>query len=143
VGIWSTGVSGVITIGIAILAVRRQGDIHISRLDWVFLAMALAAIPIWVWNSDPMWAVVILTLVDVLGFLPTIRKSYHAPHQENVTMYWVLLFRNLIAIGALETYSITTVIFPAAMSAAIGVLILIIKSLAHQTPQNKVEKSSS
>lgn len=127
VGAWPTLVSGVLTIGIAALAYIKKRDIQISRLDWLFLGMALMALPFWAITSDPLWTVVILTLVDVLGFLPTIRKSAQAPYAEDLTIYAMLFVRNIFAIVALETYSITTVIFPAAMSVAIGVMIPIVR----------------
>ena len=58
-------------------------------------------------------AVIILTLVDALGFGPTIRKSYHNPYSESLLFFILLTIRNLIVIPALEKYSITTVLFPA------------------------------
>ena len=123
VGTWSTAVSGAITVGIAVLAYYRKGDISIHRIDWIFLIAAVAAIPIWIVTSDPFWAVLLLTTDDVLGFFPTIRKSMVDPYSENLTTYWILLFRNLVSIVALEHYSATTVMFPAAMSVTIVIMI--------------------
>jgi O-antigen/teichoic acid export membrane protein len=34
-GAWPTGVSGVITTGIAILAWMRRGELKITRMDWL------------------------------------------------------------------------------------------------------------
>lgn len=123
VGAWPTGVAGVLSMGICILAYRKKGDLHISKIDWLFLGIALSTIPLWAITSDPLWTVVTLTAADIVGFLPTIRKSYHSPFNENMTMYALLFLSNIVAILALESISVTTVIFPMAMSVAIGIFI--------------------
>jgi len=86
----------------------------------------MTSLPFWYFTSDPLWAVVILTTVDVLGVGPTVRKSYFHPFEENVTFFSIFTVRNLIAIIALENYSLTTVLFPAAISVACLALILMI-----------------
>lgn len=125
-GAWPIGVSGVITIGIAILAYRKRADITITRMDRVFLVSALSALPLWYFMSDPLWAVVVLTTVDVLGFGPTVRKACRLPHSESLLFYTLFAARNLIVIMALENYSVTTVLFPAAIAAACLLLITLV-----------------
>ncbi|MFZ5502534.1 MAG: hypothetical protein ACOY3V_03220 [Pseudomonadota bacterium] len=115
VGAWPIGVSGVITIFIAMLAYTKRGDVTITKTDWVFLVTALSSLPLWYITSDPLWAVVILTTVDVLGFGPTIRKAYHQPQSEPLNFYALFAIRNLFVIMALEHYSLTTVLFPAVL----------------------------
>lgn len=112
VGAWPIGVSGLITIFIALLAFMKRGDISITRIDWVFFISAMSSLPFWYLTSDPLWAVVVLTIVDVLGFGPTIRKSYDQPFSESLVFFSIFTARNLIVVMALENYSITTVLFP-------------------------------
>jgi hypothetical protein len=126
VGAWPIGVSGVITIFIALLAWLNRGDITITRTDWLFFVSAMSSLPFWYFTSDPLWAVVILTTVDVLGFGPTIRKAYAFPHSESLLFFALFTARNLIVIMALENYSITTVLFPAVIAAACLLLITLI-----------------
>ncbi|WP_404361378.1 hypothetical protein [Methylotuvimicrobium sp. KM1] len=76
---------------------------------------ALSSLPLWYFTSDPLWAVVILTTVDVLGFGPTIRKAYHQPQSEPLNFYALFAIRNLFVVMALEHYSVTTVLFPAVL----------------------------
>lgn len=123
VGAWPIGISGVITLLIALLAWSRKSDISISRLDWLFFTLALWALPLWYATADPLWAVAILTLVDVLGFGPTVRKVYHFPWSESLVFFGLFAARNLIVILALENYSLTTVLFPAVIGAACVLLI--------------------
>lgn len=126
VGAWPIGLSGLITAYIAYLAYTRHADISVTKVDWLFLVMALLSLPCWFITSDPLWAVVILTGVDILGFGPTLRKAYANPYQENILFYLLFAVRNVFAIFALEHYSVATVLFPFAISVACLALIAIV-----------------
>ena len=117
-GAWVIGVSGVITSYIALLAYRKRGDTVITRTDWAFFLAALSALPCWFLTSNPLWAVVTLTIADVVGFGPTVRKAYAYPHDESVGFFALSALRNLLVILALEHYSLTTILFPAAVGLA-------------------------
>ena len=125
-GAWAIGVSGVLTFCVAWLAYRKRGDTCITATDWAFLALALAALPFWFLTSDPLWAVVTLTLADLLGFGPTVRRAYHQPHQESLGFFSLAALRNFLVVGALETHSLTTVLFPAAVGVACLLLSLML-----------------
>lgn len=118
VGAWPIGVSGSITTFIAWLAYLKRADITITRTDWLFLISALSSLPLWYFTSDPLWAVVILTTVDVLGFGPTLRKAYSSPYSESLLFFALFVVRNILVISALEYYSVTTVLFPAVVAVA-------------------------
>ena len=111
-GAWAIGVSGIITTYVAWLAYQKKADIQITSTDWIFLALALSALPLWYIHDDPLWTVVILTGIDALGFGSTFRKSYHKPFDEQLGFYVLMTTRNAISIAALAHYSVTTVIFP-------------------------------
>ena len=125
-GAWPIGVSGAITAYIAFLAYRKRADRAITRSDWVFLVLALSALPCWLVTADPLWAVVILTGVDLAGFGPTFRSAYARPHDERIGFFLLGAVRNLLAILALERYSPTTVLFPAAVGIACLILVAMI-----------------
>lgn len=114
-GAWAIGVSGIITAYVAALAYVKCIDRSITRSDWLFLVVALAALPCWYFTSNPLWAVVILTGVDLAGFGPTFRSAYLRPHDERMGFYSLAAIRNLLVILALEQHSVTTVLFPAAV----------------------------
>jgi hypothetical protein len=117
-GAWVIGFSGIISIYVAFLAYIKRSDSSITRIDWLFFIVAMTALPIWYLTSDPLWAVVILTTVDVLGFVPTFRRSYILPFEEQLMFYMVMALRNLVVLSALENYSLTTVLFPATIAIA-------------------------
>ncbi len=126
VGAWPIGLSGIITLYVTWLAWRHKGDTSIRSSDWLFLFFALSSLPLWYLTSDPLWAVVILTLVDLAGFGPTLSKAYRSPFEEHTGFYGIFAVRNVVAAIALENYSLTTLLFPLAIAAACLALILLI-----------------
>ena len=134
-GAWPIGVSGIITLYVAFLAYTKNSDNTITNIDWIFLLLAMASLPLWYVTSDPLWTVVILTTVDLFGFGPTFRKAYHSPFEEQLVFYALMAIRNIISIAALEHYSLTTILFPATLASACLIFIPMVayrrKKLAH------------
>ena len=118
IGAWPIGFSALITSYIAFLAYSRRNESAITRLDWVFFGLALLALPAWGVASDPLWAVVLLTTADLIGFAPTLRRAYTHPYQEHAGFFAFGAVRNTFVVLALEHYSWTTVLFPAAVGMA-------------------------
>lgn len=125
-GAWPIGVSGLVTAYIAVLAYRSRSDTSVTRTDRVFLAIALAALPCWLLTSNPLLAVVLLTGMDLAGFGPTFRFAFRHPHEERIGFYSLGAVRNALAISALEHYSLTTVLFPAAVGVACAVFVMMV-----------------
>ena len=126
VGAWPIGVSGIITLYVAFLAYIKKSDYMITATDWCFFLLAMSSLPLWYLTSEPLWAVVILTVVDIMGFAPTFRKAYSHPFDEQLRFFVIMAARNLISILALEHYSKTTVLFPAVITAACIIFILMV-----------------
>ena len=125
-GAWPIGISGIITFYVAILAYLKKSDSSITKSDWLFFILAMTSLPFWYLSSNPLWAVVILTSVDVIGFGPTIRKAYFQPFEEQLTFFILMATRNLFALLALEHFSVTTVLFPALTGLACLVFIVVV-----------------
>ncbi|MES2603837.1 MAG: hypothetical protein V4603_02810 [Pseudomonadota bacterium] len=117
-GAWSTAVSAAITMYVAWLALVLRSDFTNTKADWCFLIAALLSLPIWFFTADPLWSVVILTVVDALGFGPTLRKALRKPHEESMQFYFLFAVRSALSVYALESRTLTTVLFPAAMIVA-------------------------
>ena len=111
---------------IALLAYLKKADISITRSDWFFFMTAISSLPFWYFTTDPLWAVVILTAVDILAFVPTFRKTWYSPYDEQLPMYVIVIIRNIMSIIALEHLSLTTLLFPGAMTAACMLFIVMV-----------------
>ena len=92
-GAWTTGVATLTTLYILILAIK-YGTKDVTRLDYVFLVLGLASIIPWILTDDPTISIVMATLVDVCGFIPTMRKTWYinACYQKFSIGYTVLSF---------------------------------------------------
>lgn len=125
-GSWATGIGGVLAFFIAGLAWYRGGDQSVRPREWYLLAVVLVALPLWYVSEDALLAVALITMIDLIAYLPTFRKSYHKPHEERIFLFAVMLLRNLFSLYALEHYSATTMLFPALTGMANVVLIAMI-----------------
>ena len=125
-GAWPIAVSGVITGYVAILAYYKKGDSQINILDWFFLVVAMLGLALWWWQNNALYAVVILTLIDLCGFAPTFRKAWRKPHEENALFFSIMTVRNILAAMALEHYSVTTLLFPTLTALACGLLLFVL-----------------
>lgn len=112
-GAWPIAVTSSITIFVAFVAYFKTEKVYIKKMDWFFLILAFSAIPIWFFTANALWAVVILTTVDALGYFTTIRKSFVRPREESALFFFLFSIRNGLIVLALETYTLTTVLYPA------------------------------
>lgn len=126
------GFSAGVTLFIAVLAYMKRADVSVTTTDRLFFIAALAAMPLWHWADDPLWAVWLITVIELLGFGPTFRKTWSQPFSESMGFLVLLVVRNAMVIAALDRHTTTTVLFPAAMAAACLALIAI---MAWRRPQ--------
>ncbi len=111
-GAWSTGVTAVIVVVIAALAVRNN-TIAISSSDKIFFGLALFALAPWLLTDNPTMSIVLVTVIDACAFIPTLRKTIKDPESETFITYVLNIVRHGLSIIAISTYSLGTVLYPA------------------------------
>ena len=124
-GSWTTGIAGIITIFIALISLKK-GSRDITKLDIIMFVGALLGIIPWLLVKDPTISVVILTIIDVLAFIPTIRKTIKDPQSETFISYVLHAIRHSLSIIALTNYNLATYIFPASIAVMNIIVILVI-----------------
>ena len=125
-GTWSLAVSTILVLGVFLLAFK-YGTPDITRFDVVCTVGAVAAIAAWIYTKDPMIAVILATIIEILSFLPTFRKTWSDPTSESALSWSINSVRHAVTIMALGSYSITTVLYPAALVILNALLVLEIK----------------
>ncbi len=96
---------------IALLALF-VGEKNITKSDWFAFIGALLAIPVWMMTKDPLWAMFVIVIVDILSFYPTIRKSWYDPWGEPPkSAFWAGL-RYFLALFAIPDPSFQTLFYP-------------------------------
>lgn len=58
------------------------GDKDYTKNDWVALILCFIAILLWQVTSNPVVALILIMLIDVLTYWPTLRKSFYKPDSE-------------------------------------------------------------
>ena len=86
----------------------KGGKKHITKSDIVVLIAALIGIGIWAVLDNPVLAVLLMSCIDVAGYIPTFRKSYSYPWTETALFWGLSGAANLFSIMALESYNLLT-----------------------------------
>ena len=126
------GVGSWVTLFVALLCVfifflsLKNGDKDITLSDIIFLILALLSLSLWLIVNQPVLAIILVVLTDVLGFVPTIRKSWNRPYTETLSLYTVSTFRHGLVIFALEKFNILTLLNPIAWTLVNGLFSVIL-----------------
>src|SRR5690606_7525028 len=78
IGALPTLASEIFTLLIFILSLR-YGYRDVTRSDVIFLAISIFAIVLWITTNDPTASVTIAVGIDIVAFVPTIRKAAKEP----------------------------------------------------------------
>jgi hypothetical protein len=108
------GVSEIFTIFIFIFSLR-YGFKKIPKNDTYFLVVALLGIIPWFIFRDPTWSVIIMVSIDIIAFIPTLKKTWQAPRSESPILYGSNSLRHSFALLALSSYNIATMLHSIAM----------------------------
>jgi hypothetical protein len=100
-----------------------KGDRHFSLEDKICLVGCIIAIAIWPMMKAPLLSLVIVTVIDTIGFYPTLKKSYKEPREENMIVFFFYGLAYLISVLALEQVSWLTSLYPVAIGlSALGMV---------------------
>ena len=119
-GAFVTLAAAIVCLFIFVLGFFKRGDTKITKSDTAFLIAALIAMGIWLFADQPVLSVVLLSIIDMLGFGPTIRKSWNKPYGETLISYEINTFRFCLALLALNNYTLITTLYPATWVLANG-----------------------
>jgi hypothetical protein len=114
VGAIPTGASEIFTIIIFLLSLR-YGFKNIRKKDTVFLVIALLGLIPWFYTKDPTISVIIVVIIDVVAFIPTLQKTKENPETENHILFSMNAVRHLLTLFSLEAYNIATTLHSIAM----------------------------
>ena len=124
-GAWVTSFSALGHFIIAGLALFK-GEKHITKGDWVCFATALITMPLWYFTKTPLYSVILIVLIDIVGFIPTFRKSFSKPYEETELPYALSLLKHISASIALVNFSFITAFYPLSMIFVNGSFVLML-----------------
>ncbi len=114
IGALPTAASEIFTIIIFIFSIR-YGFKNIKAIDTVFLIIALLGIIPWIITKDPTISVIIAVSIDLIAFVPTLRKTWKNPETETPLLYSMNVFRHILMLFSLKAYNVATTLHSIAM----------------------------
>ncbi len=117
---------GAILCGFVFIMSLFYGSNNITIFDTICLIGALIAIIIYFFLKDALLSVIVVAITDIIGFLPTFRKSYEEPGTETISTYILSSVSSLLALRALSFFSLTTSLYLISLVITNGLCALII-----------------
>ena len=118
IGALPTGVAEGFTIIIFLFSLNYlfNGKIgQIRKIDHYFLVIALLGLVPWALTKDPTISVVIVVLIDIIAFIPTLRKTWFQPKTEQPLLYEMNVARHILTLFSLQAYNVATTFHSIAM----------------------------
>ena len=91
----------------------KYGTRNITVSDTIALVVAGVAIFLWVGLNHPLASAVLGISIDLVGYWPTIRKTFAEPWSESLASWALWTLTPIFSISALSSYNIFTLISPA------------------------------
>jgi len=92
---------------IAFLAFKKW-DKNITLSDKIYLFLWILSIIIWIFTTNAIYSIIILILVDIFGFIPTFRKLFQNPYDENILPYFLSFLWYSFSILSLSNFTFIT-----------------------------------
>lgn len=121
-----TLVSEIFTLIIFIFSIK-YGFKNPPKIDKYFLVLALLGLIPWFITKDPTISVVVVVAIDLIAFIPTLRKTYCHPKSEAPLLYGTNALRHFLALGALQSYNLATVLHSIVMIIINSIMVIFIK----------------
>lgn len=114
VGVIPTAAAEIFTLIIFLFSLW-YGFKKITRTDTVFLTIALLGLIPWILTKDPTVSVITAVSIDLIAFVPTLRKTWRYPKTETSTLYSMNVLRHILALFSLQAYNVATTLHSIAM----------------------------
>ena len=127
VGAIPTGAAEIFTIIIFLFSLQ-YGFKNIKKIDTYFLIFALLGLIPWILTKDPTISVIIVVAIDLIAFVPTLRKTWSLPRSETPVLYAANVARHVLTLFSLQAYNIATMLHSIAMIITNSIMVIFIKT---------------
>ncbi len=123
--LWATAVQ---TLGIIVtfLLSFKYGTGGLARRDIVAVIVATIGLLAWYGTKQPVYALMLVILVDGAGMLPTLIKTYEEPRSETLFTWGCDCLAGLLAMIAVGSLNIILLAYPLYLFIANGAEIMVI-----------------
>ena len=88
-----------------------RGTKNITKIDTVFLILSFIAIFIWWQLQSLVLAVIMVSIIDMLGYFPSFRKTWMEPYSETISTWLLFSLGNIFSIMALTKFNALTLTY--------------------------------
>ena len=89
----------------------RQSFWKLGRFDYACGALSLVAVAAWLLADNPVLAILLAALADLLATFPTVIKAWRHPETETLYTYFVGIFTATIVIPAIPVWNVENAAF--------------------------------
>ncbi len=117
IGAIPTGIAEGFTVIIFLFSLQYlfKKNNHIQPIDnYFFIAALLGLIP-WIITRDPTISIIVMVCIDVIAFIPTLRKTWKHPDTEQPILYEMNVARHILTLASLGSYNIATMLHSVVM----------------------------
>ncbi len=97
---------------VVVLCFMGYGYKKYGLLDKFCFVLAIAAIILWQVTRQPLVAIVLAVLADILASVPTIVKTYHDPHSEMVLPWFMIVVAAVLGIISTTKLNAANLVYP-------------------------------
>ncbi len=88
----------------------RFGTKDIIFMDKICLVLSILGVGFYViFSNRPFLSLAIVSIAEVISFIPTVRKTRNAPYSESLTSYYLIMLKLVLILVAIEAYNLLTV----------------------------------
>ncbi|MDQ5950592.1 MAG: hypothetical protein QG585_534 [Patescibacteria group bacterium] len=127
IGALPTAAAEIFTVIIFLFSLQ-YGFKNIVKTDTYFFIFALLGLIPWAITKDPTISVIIVVIIDLVAFVPTIRKTWIKPKSETPVLFSMNVVRHILTLFSLQAYNIATTLHSIVMivinSIMTGIIVL-------------------
>jgi hypothetical protein len=117
-------VGTIFVIAISIFSIK-YGSKNITKRDTIILILAILSIIVWWQLKQPILSIIMISIIDLVGYIPSIRKAYQDPWSETLSTWLLFSIGNIFAFMALYEYNLLTTTYLVSITLANIVMFLI------------------
>ena len=138
---WSVILPGVGTVEMVtgFLLSLKYGMGGTSKKDIGALILATGGLVLWYFTKQPLTALFIVIGVDLISTSLVVIKTYHHPHTETLSAWFLSFLAGLFAAAAVGHWSFTLQIYPLVVALGNGAICLTILLRRGKVPLSKTE----
>jgi hypothetical protein len=113
-GSWVMGVTAAVCFMLCLIGLW-QGERTFPWYEWAFLAAAAIVFAFYLWSQQPAASAILASIVNVLGFGPTLTKAWSRPHSDSASTFMLNGLKFVPSLFAMDSVTIATCVLPASL----------------------------